>query len=549
MKRAVLIPSLLVALVAASAPSFAQAPAPARAVPKLVVILVVDQMRADYVTTYGDRWTGGLRRLTDEGAWFRKAAYPYGATVTCVGHSTIATGSLPSTHGIVGNSWFDREAGEVVQCASDPHTQVVPYGEGPASAGHSTRNLMTSTLPDEMRLQMASPPRVVTVSLKTYTASVLAGRRPDAAIWLDGSTGQWVASTAFSAEPLPWLARVIGRQKLDALAGEVWRKALPADAYSHEDDGVGERPLSHWTTTFPHPLSANGEKPGEAFLSAWQTSPFSDARLAQLAIGAVDELKLGQGDGTDYLAISFTALDSVGHRFGPRSHEVQDLLAHLDETIGTLLTHLDKTLAGRYVLALTADHGVAPIPEQVVAQGLRGGRFPSAGLVERVEKALQRPLGAGEHVANFSGNDLTFKPGVWERLRANPEALRSVMDAIREVPAVAAAFHRDELDGVTALPEDPLAKAAAAGYYRGRSGDIIVYLRPYWLYGSGTNGTSHGSPYAYDQGVPLILFGEGIKPGVYFSQAAPVDIAPTFAALCGITLPAADGRVLAEALR
>lgn len=559
MKRLAVLPCLLAALLAVSTSSTAApggqkaASSPetptTRAVPRLVVILVVDQMRADYIDRYGDTWTGGLRRLMNQGAWFKRAAYPYAATVTCVGHSTIATGSLPPTHGIVGNSWYDRASGQTVACAADPDTHLVRYGEGPDAAGSSARRLLVPNLADEMRLQMSRAPRVVTFSLKNYTASMMAGRRPDAATWFDSDKGQWVTSTAFAQAPVPWLARVIAERKVDAAAGDTWQRLLPPARYRNEDDGKGEQGVEQWTASFPHPLAGKEGKADASFYEAWAGSPFSDAYLAQLGMAAVDELKLGQGPGTDYLGISFSALDMVGHDFGPRSHEVQDVLARLDRSLGQLFAHLDRRVPGGYVLALTADHGVAPIPEQTAALGVPAGRVPGADLVARIEKTLEGLLGAGKHVARTVGNEVIFAPGVLDKLRANPIAVRALKNAVREVPGVAAAYLGDELESLPANADDRLARAAAAGYYPGRSGDLIVFLKPYWLFGSGTTGTSHGSPYGYDQRVPLFLIGQGIKAGRLESAAGPMDIAPTLAHLVGVTLSSADGRVLTEALR
>ncbi|MBP7571350.1 MAG: alkaline phosphatase family protein, partial [Acidobacteria bacterium] len=464
-----------------------------------------------------------------------------------VGHATIATGSLPHTHGIVGNSWYDRASGETVPCAADPSTRLVRYGEGPDKTGFSAHRLLVPTLADELRVQMPHAPRVVTFSLKNYTSSMLGGQRPDAATWFDGDSGQWVTSTAFAKAPLPWLSRVVNERKPEKVVGESWQRLLPADRYRHEDDGVGEEGVEQWTASFPHTLAGKSGQADKAFFGAWASSPFSDEALAELGMAAIDELKLGQGEGTDFLAISFTALDAVGHDFGPLSHEVQDVLARLDRTLGRLLDHLESRVPGRYVLALTADHGVAPIPEQAAALGNPAGRLPSRELVDRMEKALERLLGPGKHVVRMVGYEVILAPGVLDKLRANPIAARALKDAIRETPEVAAVYFGDELETLT-MEGDRLARAAAAGYRPGRSGDLVVFLRPYWLYGSGKTGTNHGAPYAYDQRVPLLLFGQGIKAGRFDTPVGPMDIAPTLAHLVGVTLGAADGRVLSEAL-
>jgi predicted AlkP superfamily pyrophosphatase or phosphodiesterase len=522
-----------------------------RPTPKLVVILVVDQMRADYVEKFGSHWTAGFRRLMSEGAWFREAAYPYLTTVTCAGHSSIVTGSLPATHGIIANSWFDRETGKALNCVADSDQSLVTYGE-PVKGGTSTKNLRVPTLSDEMRAQMRVAPRVVTISLKDYTATTMAGRHAEAATWFSPSAHSWLTTTAFTKAPVPFIADFIKAHPIDADFGKTWTKLLPESAYQYDDDAVGEN-TETWTRTFPHVLKGKaGDKPDTDFYVQWDTSPYSDTYLGAMAEYAVDALKLGRGAGTDYLAVSFSALDIVGHAFGPRSHEIQDVLARLDLTLGSLLAHLDRTVGrGNYTLALTADHGVAPIPEQMTALGITAGRIVNPDLIARIDKALEPTLGPGKHVARIVYNDLYFVAGDWAKIQANPEAMRAVLDAVRATPGIARVFRGDQLADPSASSEDRLERAATWSYFAGRSGDLVLIPRPYWLYAGSAAvavGTGHGTAYDYDQHVPMFLLGQGIKPGQYLSAATPVDIAPTLAFLCGITLSAADGRVLNEAL-
>jgi predicted AlkP superfamily pyrophosphatase or phosphodiesterase len=523
------------------------APAPRR-VPKLVVILVVDQMRADYVEQYGNNWTGGLRRLMTEGAWFREVAYPYMTTVTCAGHSTIVTGSLPRTHGITGNSWWDRENGRLLPCVSDADKTLISYG-APARGGTSTKNLLVPTLPDELRAQTAVAPRIVTASMKDYTATTMAGRRADAAVWFNLTAHAFTTSTAFTSEPVPFVASFVKSHPIDAYFGKSWNKLLPESAYLYADDGLAEQPIGNATNKFPHFLRGVTNVPDAAFYAAWEESPFSDEYLGLFAETAIDALRLGQRQSIDYLAVSFSALDAVGHDFGPRSHEVQDVLARLDRTIGSLLAHLDRSVGRRnYVLALTADHGVAPIPEQIVQLGISGGRISTGDLVARVEKALEPLLGPGRKVATVTYNSLYFAPGIFEKLRADPAAMSAALEAVSSTPGIARVFRADELAHLFATPEDPIERAVADNFFPERSGDLIVITHPYYFFSSTTTGTTHGSPWGYDQHVPLFLLGQGIKAGQYLQAASPVDIAPTLAFLSGITLAAAEGRVLNEAL-
>lgn len=519
--------------------------------PKLVVVLVVDQLRADYLEKYREHWTGGLRWLLEKGAWFRQAAYPYASTRTCVGHATISTGSFPATHGIIANIWWDRESGKMVTCTEDAQAQAVSYGPA-VKGGESAARLVVPTLSDELRAQTGAPVRVVTFSLKARAAIMLAGHRADAVTWHDEATGAWVTSSAYASAPVAFVQQYVRAHPVEADFGKSWTRALPASAYLFEDAAAGERPPAGWTSTFPHVLRGSADKPDAAFYGLWEKSPFADAYLAQMAASAVDALGLGRGRGTDYLGVSFSTLDLVGHNFGPFSHEVQDVLARLDVAIGGLLDHLDRTVGpGNYVVALSADHGVAPIPEQMTAMGLDAGLVVASDLTAGVQKVLEATLGPGPHVTPAVGNDLYFAPGVYARLA--PAPMGAAVGAALAAPGVARVFRSDELRGGEPT-DDPILHASRLSYYAGRSGDLIVVQKPYWLFGVSAHdlgfglSTDHGSPYDYDTRVPVILMGAGIRPGEYQTAATPADIAPTLAFLCAITLGRSDGRVLVEAL-
>lgn len=527
------------------------AAAAAETPPKLLVVLVVDQMRADYVDTYGHQWRAGLRRLLDGGARFERAAFPYHATVTCAGHASVATGSQPARHGMVRNGWWDHAAGAMVTCTTDASETPIAYG-GQARERHSPRSIAAPTLADRLR---AGPrgARVVSLSLKPRSAITLAGQAGEAVTWFDaGNT--WATSTAYAQAPVAAVRRFIAANPVEDAFTQVWERARPPADYLHADDGLGERPPDGWTSRFPHPLgdpgAAAGGGPGSlppAFYARWQASPYSDAYLARLALALVDAFELGAADRTDYLAIGFSALDYAGHRFGPRSHEVQDVLVQLDATLGRLLAALDARV-GRdgYVVALSADHGVSPIPERAAAEGLDAGRIRSRALRSELETWLAARYGPGPHVAALAGGDLYLAPGVYDALRANAADLAALTALIRRAPGVLSVHTRDELLSAAADP-DPVARAAALSAFAGRSGDLVLIFKPHWI-GPGL-AASHGSPHQYDTRVPVLLYGGRIAPGRHAVPATPLDIAPTLAALAGVTLPQADGRVLSEALR
>jgi predicted AlkP superfamily pyrophosphatase or phosphodiesterase len=520
--------------------------------PKLIVLVVVDQMREDYLEKYSAHWTGGLRRLMDHGAWFRQAALPYWSTVTCAGHATVSTGTFPATHGIVQNAWWDRAAGAQVDCTGDPSVQPVSYG-GTSRGGDSAQRLLAPTFSDELRAQVGAKSRVVTFSLKAHGAIMLAGQRPDAVTWFDGR-GNWVTSTAFAQAPVPFIQEFVKAHPLDADFGRTWTKLLPESAYQFEDDAVGERVPAGQKPTFPHALIGQGDKPDNTFYARWESSPFSDAYLAEMAKSAVDALQLGRGLGVDFLGLSFSALDFVGHDYGPHSHEVQDVLARLDVTLGALLAHLDRAVGHEnYVVALAADHGVAPLAARMAALGFDVGGMVTSELTEQVEKVLAPILGPGPHIARFSYPDLYFKPGVYDKVKANPAALEAVEKTILAVPGVLRVFRAEQLS-VRQSADDRYLRAASLGYQRDRSGDLLILAKPYWLPVSAARsvasavGTTHGSGYGYDTRVPVILMGPAFLAGEYLTAATPADIVPTLAHLVGIIPTQTDGRVLAEAI-
>jgi predicted AlkP superfamily pyrophosphatase or phosphodiesterase len=519
---------------------FAPAPVVAQASrPKLVVMLVADQMRADYLTKYSGIYEKGLKRLTSEGAWFQNAAYPYMSTLTCVGHTTIATGTLPWHHGIVQNAWYDRATEKSITCTADPDTTEISYGKL-GGVGDSAHLMMTPSLAETMKQQLKG--RTITMAIKPRSAIGLAGHEADAVIWLD-ERGAWETSSAFAKEPLGWVTGFLKGNPLERDGGKTWERALPADRYQGADDAPGEGKPNGWSTTFPHPL---GNANDRLYYAHWITSPYADAYIEEMAEAAIDENKLGAGDATDFLGISFSSLDLIGHSFGPNSHEVQDDLVQLDRAIGKLLDHLDRKIgAGNYVVSLSADHGVAEIPEQ--AQG--GGRVLTNVISASIEAVLKSAgYGDGPFVAAVAGSDMYLKPGVYNRLREDSATRQKVVEAMSKLSGVARVLMADEVSTAAARSsKDPALRATALSFYPDRSGDLIIIPKENWIMGAVV--TTHGTLHPYDQKVPVVLFGSGIRAGVRSEPATPADIAPTLAAVVGVKLEHVDGKVLAAALK
>ena len=522
--------------------------------PKLVVLLVVDQMRGDYVDKFQGQWTGGLKRMVKEGAWFREAAYPYAATETCVGHSTISTGALPTTHGMVANAWWERDSQKMVTCTFDPSVSNTAYGGGAAiSGGDSAWRMRVPAYAEELRFQSGGATRIVSFSLKARAAITMAGHKGDAVTWFEN--GSWTTSSAYGT--MPFVENFAKTNPVKADYGKTWALSLPESTYFYDEKATGAVAPAGWDLTFPHPLRGNPDssEPDSAFYLQWATSPYADTYLTKMAEDAVDQLGLGKSGGTDFLGLGYSSVDYVGHAFGPHSWEIQDVLVRLDKDLGELFAQLDaKVGRGNYVVALSADHGVVPVPEEMQKTGADAGVLHLPEIQAKIEKALEpfnytRPAGA-----RVASSNVYFSTGIYERLKTDPPAMRAVLDGIRSVPGVAEVYRAEELADRPAT-QSPIRSAEAASYFAGRSGDLMIVPKPYWLVSGGSvgkprdYGTGHGTPYLYDQRVPVLLMGWGIEHGEFFGRVTPADIAPTLAALTGVTLSSRDGRVLAEALR
>ena len=494
-------------------------------------MIVVDQMRADYVDRFQDAWSGGFKRLLTEGAWLRRAAYPYLETVTCAGHATIMTGAFPHTHGIFQNAWWDRELHKQMTRIT-MHARVDLSRDGQFALVHV--ELGWSRI-DVHLIDLATRERRTVIEAT------------DAVTWLGDSIDTWQTSPAYAQAPVPAVKSFLDANRITADFGKVWNRLLPPSSYPAADDGAGEAPPAGWTATFPHALKGTMGKPDDSFFTQWLRSPFADAFIGRFAAALVEGLKLGRHDGTDFLGVGFSSPDLVGHAFGPRSQEVQDLYLNLDQTLAALFERLDA-LVGRdqWIAALSADHGVTPIPEQLRAEGKDAGRMSPPAITDIAEKRIEGTLGRGPHVALIYGDDLFFHQATADKLRRSPDLLKSVIKTIADIPGVSRVLTPDDVRAA-GHSSDPLLRAGALSYVADRSGDLIIVPKPGWIMAG--RGATHGSATPDDQRVPIILMGRGIKPGRYDQAATPADIAPTLGALSGVTLPRAEGRALEFVMR
>ncbi len=522
------------------------APVPG-AVPSLVVLVVVDQFPAEYIELYSSQWTGGLRRLLDSGAVFTKAAYPYGVTVTCPGHTSIGSGLVPAGHGLIGNAWYDRRESKSVACTEDATATPIAFGGAVGKEHHSPRRMLSRSFADQLRDQ-AQEPAIVSLSLKARSAIGMAGHAgpKTMVMWLEDG-GTFATSSAYAALPWPEVDEFIAANPPARDLNQVWTLSRPAGTYRFDDNGLAEAPPTGWTNLFPHPLARTPGVADSVYYANWQRSPWSDAYLGELAAHLVRRLRLGHNATTDMLAVSFSALDMVGHPFGPRSHEVQDILARLDLTIGTLLDSLDQQVGrDRYVVGFSSDHGVMVLSEQRSSLGLDAGRVSTAQLSAAVTKAVLDRVKVPQAVRNATFPHIYLTGDALAAITQNPDARKAITDAALLVPGILRVYWAEELAS-TAPTGDPLLEAMRKSFVADRSGDLVVVSREYWQVA--ISGTTHGSPHTYDARVPVILMGAGIKPGRYESEASPLDLAPTLARLTRVSLARADGRVLTDALR
>jgi predicted AlkP superfamily pyrophosphatase or phosphodiesterase len=510
----------------------------ATARPRLAVVIVVDQMRADYLTRFAGLYTGGFRRFLREGAVFTDAHHDHALTVTAAGHATISTGAYPSHHGIVGNEWYDRALHSKVYCTDDSASPILG---APALGGQSPRNLRRAALGDW--LKAASPSsRVFSVAFKDRSAIQMGGMRPDAAFWYDGSTGRFVTSAYYAKAYAPWVDAFNASGRVDEHFAEGWRKLLPEEAYfmSTEDRVAAENDGEH--TTFPYSFD-DGAPDAKAryHQRIWET-PFGDELTVEFAEALVASERLGDDADPDVLWLSCSTADLIGHRFGPLSQEAEDCYLRLDRELGELFAMLDaKVGPGRYVAALTADHGVLPLPEELDRRGVEAARVVPADFHAQIAAAVSEVARASGLPDNLLGSD--GYDGVVLNGPASAELRQRVAERLRRVPFVADAYTLDELEA--AAPGRAYLDTYRRSTFDGRTPDVMLRYRENYLVDYGAHGTSHGSPYAYDTHVPLVFFGAGVRPGDHADRVFTVDLAPTIADLLGVQLPAdADGRSL-----
>ena len=541
--------------------------------PRLILLIAVDQFRQDYLERFGDLFgKNGLKRLMRDGAVWEQAHYDHVPTYTACGHATMMTGAYPAETGIVGNEWIERDTGRRVTSVFD--NAVKALGGGPNEPPASPRRLMTSTVGDELRMITNDRSKVIGISVKDRSAILPAGRHANGAYWFSVGSGNMVSSNYYFSELPTWVSQFNNKRLADKYFGAKWERLLPEPEYlkrAGADSPVWENigRISGDTNAFPHTITGGATTVGPQFYNALDYTPFSNDLLVQFAQEALVNENLGADEDTDVLTVSFSANDYVGHRYGPYSQEVMDIALRVDRQIGTLLDFVETKVGLRNtIVVFTADHGVAPIPEHAAALGLDGARLKTDEILTAIRTAITARYNAkgttpdptADYIYTYNlGNrptpafingNLYFNYTALKRDGVDLEEIaRLAGEAALSVRGTSRYFTRGQLQRGAVSITDPIERRVVHGFYSTRSGDVVIITEPYKYLGEGIPAT-HGSPYAYDTHVPVIIMAAGLTPGRYHDSASPADIAPTLSALLRTTMPSnAVGRILIEAIR
>ncbi len=506
--------------------------------PKLIIGMVVDQMRYDYLYRYWDKYgSGGFKRLINQGFSCENTHYDYVPTYTGPGHAAIFTGTSPATNGIIGNEWFVRKTGKAMYVTDD--STVTTVGSTSKAGMMSPRNLLTTTVTDELRLFSNMQSKVIGVCLKDRGCILPAGHIANAAYWYDGATGNWITSTYYMKELPKWLKDFNARKLSDQYLSKPWTPLLPLDQYTESttDDQPFENLFPGETkSVFPHNLP---KIKLETDYDLLRRTPFGNTLTLDLALETIRQEQMGKGKFTDFLTLSFSSTDYVGHQYGPNSIESEDTYLRLDKELEKLLTFLDGWVGKDQVLVfLTADHGVAAVPAYLKQLQVPAGIFDGRKSITDLRKFLNQVYGTGSWLADYGNQQVYFnRPFVQSKNISLADIQRKAAEFMSQVEGVAFAVAATDLPSLSA--QNPFYQRMQKGYNYERSGDVLLTLQPAWFEGdpASKGGTTHGTNYSYDTHVPLVWYGWQIEPGSTTAPTSITDISPTVSSLLRIMEP------------
>lgn len=549
---------------------------------RLAVVVVFDQLRGDYV----DRWRplfgpNGFRRIQTDGAWFANCYYPYASTSTGPGHSVILSGATLDKTGIINNEWYDRKAAAQVYCAGSDRYEFVPppkifpaatpaskaskpdeTARKPKSVGNPDR-MLAETVADVLKREHPKS-KVFGLSLKDRSAILPTGKRPDGAYWFNG---QFTTSTYYTDTLPKWVVEFNKSGLAERWYGKTWNRVRPGldyEAFSGPDDVKGENATNGRTTTFPHKMTGGKDRLQKEYYDALANSPMGNELLLAFAKACIRAESLGADDEPDLLVVSFSSNDLIGHTFGPDSQEVLDVTLRSDAIVADLLAHLDRVVgAGRYSMAITADHGVCPLPEvaaRTIPTAADATRVSSVKLVAGAESFLRtkfgKPVGPDEKVEDLADDAKSSKgkAGLWiesipapwvymntrqieaKGLDRNTVA-KELAEWLKKQPGVQEAYTAQQI--ATATDPAEQLRLVQRSFHPDRAGDVYIVLKPYHLIGDPlkSKGTSHGTPHDYDRHVPLLVYGPGIATGRLAEPVTPQHTATVTAWMLGVAPP------------
>lgn len=532
---------LALALVLVALPALAKPP-------RLTLFITVDALGTDLLLRTRPKLKSGLRQLLDGGAFYPYGRYDYAKPRTAPGHTTLITGADPWRHGIVDNRIVDRATGMPVSVFKDEAHPVLEVPLSVATGGDtSPMNLMAETLGDRLRMSSRARGKVVALSGKGRAAIALAGRLGQA-YWFDETVGKFVTGTWYTKEFPAWLKTFNGRGLADKYFSQPWTLLLPKTEYLGEDDHSYEEEGPGLGRTFPHPLNGGLQAPGSRSYAALAASAFSNDLLVQAAKAAIEGEGLGKDEVPDLLAVSFSGTDYVFHAYGPYSWEMQDTLYRLDRSVAELIAAAERAAGGRanLLIVLTADHGGAAMPEHWASEGLPARRLNPKELMQGLTQELKSRFPQADLTATQEESDVYLAGKALDDNKVDGATVRrAAADWLAKQPGIAASVARDDL--YTAPDVAGIITPVRRGYYAGRSGDVLIVPQPFQVISTAAAGTNHGTPYSYDQQIPVVFAGKGVKPGTYLQDINATDVAPTVAAMMEMGAPAsAEGHPRTE---
>ena len=520
--------------------------------PKLVVGIVVDQMRYEYLHRFSEHYGNtGFKKLIANGFSLKNGHYNYIPTLTAPGHASIYSGTTPAVHGIIANVWYDRTTKKEVYCVTDKTEKTI--GSSGTRGQVSPRKLITSTLTDELRLSNQMQSKVISISIKDRGAILSGGHTANAAYWYDAETGGFISSSYYLEKLPDWAMRYNDKKEAQLYLKAIWTTKFPIEQYtvSRIDNYANEGKLGNEKTpTFPHDLSKLATEERKKY-EVVKYTPFINTMTTNFAIEALKNEKLGTGKHIDFLAVSYSGTDYIGHKFGPNSVELEDTYLRLDDEISRLLKTLDETIGkDNYIFFLTADHAVLDIPAFLKEKKIPSGNFNSKELVTNLNKFLSGIYGEGEHgeyIADCLNLQLYFN---WKQINSKKispqDFYKKCRQYLRTQPGIMQQYSASSMIN-GAFNETGIKGTLIRGFNHKRSGDMMLVLEPNWLGDLSSSGTSHGSGYAYDTHVPIIFYGWGVKQGSTAQYHPITDIAPTISTLLNIKFPnGTTGQPIAE---